>query len=361
MLDKLRAIDAAGALAAYDDGNSSDVPAIHDIVSVNGRPAFVDVSAIMSESGDDDLKIAPGSENLLVGVRFLDNVLAKVLTEQYLIDRPAFALQPSGDANLAEYRLRNEAGDTVGWLSWVPDRPGAQILRETLPAMLGALAIAALTILLLVRGLYRTTAALEAGRAEAEYNANHDPLTGLANRAFFAHRLEEALSGSGDKADIALLALDLDRFKQVNDTLGHEAGDQLLREVGQRLTPLVTEADTVARLGGDEFAIIRRNVTAPGEVSALSQRIIAALGAPFVLSGRVAQIGVSIGAVITPAARAMRDLSAKADIALYEAKASGRNTYRLFDEEMARAAQFRDRVAGELADAGLPVTPGKAA
>jgi len=91
------------------------------------------------------------------------------------------------------------------------------------------------------------------------------------------------------------------------------------------------------------------------EVTALSARIIAVLGAPFVLAGRVAQIGVSIGAVITPVTKAARDLASKADIALYEAKASGRNTYRIFDDAMQEAAQFRDKVAGELQEAKLPL------
>ena len=129
----------------------------------------------------------------------------------------------------------------------------------------------------------------------------------------------------------------------------------MLREVAQRLSPLVDEKDTVARLGGDEFAIIQRGVRATDEVAAFSARIIAVLGAPFVLAGRVAQIGVSIGAVITPVSQAARDLASKADIALYEAKASGRNTYRIFDDGMREAAQFRDKVADEMQEAKLPV------
>jgi len=222
--------------------------------------------------------------------------------------------------------------------------------------MAGGLGIAGIVLVLLLRGLRRTTSALEAGKAKAEYQANHDNLTGLANRALFNKRLEEALtSAPRDDSSIALLALDLDRFKQVNDTLGHEAGDQLLTEVGQRLTPLVAPSDTIARLGGDEFAIIQRSIRTPDEASALSNRIIAALGAPFVLAGRIAQIGVSIGIVITPASQAARDLASKADMALYEAKASGRNQYKIFDPKMQDAAAYRDTINAELQAAHLTV------
>jgi len=287
--------------------------------------------------------------------RWAESALAKDLSDQYFIDSPSFAQAASAEPGLANYALRNEAGQTIGWFTWRPDRPGALILSETLPAMSGALAISGVVLVLLLRGLRRTTAALEEGKAKAEYQANHDVLTGLANRAHFNKRLEEALTASPrDNSSIALLALDLDRFKQVNDTLGHEAGDQLLREVGRRLTPLVDDEDTVARLGGDEFAIIQRGVHAADEVSALSSRIIAELSAPFALAGRVAQIGVSIGVVITPASQAASDLASKADIALYEAKASGRNTFRIFEDAMQKAAQFREKVGDEMRTANLP-------
>ena len=354
MLAELKKIDAAGALAAYDAGNSSKVPYVADIAEIDGRPAYVGVSAVMSESGDEEVEVTPGSENFLICVRFLDGALAGDLANRYFIDGPAFSKVAAEGTALASYPLKNKAGATVGWFTWKPDRPGALILKETLPALLGALAIAGVVLVLLLRSLRRTTAALEAGRADAEFRANHDVLTGLANRAFFNKRLEEALN-SRDGSSIALLALDLDRFKQVNDTLGHEAGDQLLREVGARLTPLVGERDTVARLGGDEFAVIQRGVTKPDDVGGLSNKIITALGVPFVVAGRVANIGVSIGVVITPGSQAPKDIASKADIALYEAKAAGRNTFRIFDDAMQPAASFRDKVGEELQAAKLPV------
>ncbi|MEP9372646.1 diguanylate cyclase [Mesorhizobium sp. KR1-2] len=355
LVARLRAINAAGALAAYDSGNSTRVPGVAEIAMVDGRPAYVGVTAIMSENLGDGMAQLPGKESFLVCVRYLASVMIRELADQYFIDSPSFAAVASTERDFASLALKNEAGQTVGWFNWRPDRPGARMLSETVPAMIGALAIAGIVLVLLLRSLRRTTAALEQGKAEAEYQANHDTLTGLANRAFFNKQLEEVIGGRSDQASLALLALDLDRFKQVNDTLGHEAGDQLLREVGRRLAPLVDATDTAARLGGDEFAIIRRHVDAAEEVSALSNRIIAELSTPFVVTGCVAQIGVSIGVVIAPAGQAGCDLFAKADIALYEAKAAGRNTFRIFDEAMHEAARHGGQGGGDARVAKLPV------
>jgi diguanylate cyclase (GGDEF)-like protein len=129
----------------------------------------------------------------------------------------------------------------------------------------------------------------------------------------------------------------------------------LLKEVARRIKPLVTGADTVARLGGDEFAIIQRDVRSVDQVSTLSSSIIRELGTPFVVTGRVAEIGVSIGVVVAPAAQAARDLASKADVALYAAKSAGRNTFRVFDEAMQASAGGREALVREMREANLPV------
>jgi diguanylate cyclase (GGDEF)-like protein len=355
LVERLKGIDAAGALAAYDSGNSTRVPGVAEIALIDGRPAYVGVTAIMSENRGEGMEQLPGQESFLVCIRYLASVMTAELTEQYFIENPSFAAVASSERDVANFALKDEAGQTVGWFSWRPDRPGAMMLAETLPAMIGALAIAGVVLVLLLRGLRRTTKALEQGKADAEYQASHDTLTGLANRAFFNRKLEDVTGAARDQSSIALLALDLDRFKQVNDTFGHEAGDQLLREVGRRLTPLVGEADTVARLGGDEFAIILQRVQTADEVEALSNRIIAEVSTPFLLAGRVAQIGVSIGMVIVPAGPAPRDLFAKADLALYAAKAAGRNTFRIFDEAMHNGGQLPEQGSAESRVAKLPI------
>jgi diguanylate cyclase (GGDEF)-like protein len=196
----------------------------------------------------------------------------------------------------------------------------------------------------------------ERRRAENEiiHLARHDPLTGLANRAEFNARLEEAtrrLKRNGGA--VTIMMLDLDKFKAVNDTLGHPAGDQLLVEVARRLKSAVRETDVLARLGGDEFAIIQESAAHQHEGAvALSLRIINAITQPFDLSGQQASVGTSIGIVLAPEHGAdPEDLLKRADLALYSVKAGGRNDFRIFRSEMLEAVQSQQSAESELRDA----------
>jgi diguanylate cyclase (GGDEF)-like protein len=197
--------------------------------------------------------------------------------------------------------------------------------------MLAVLGVAGIVIFALMRRLRRYSDELEAARAEAQYRALHDPLTGLANRTMFQERLTQALEGLNRGGDpVALLALDLDRFKAVNDTLGHEAGDELLKQVSARLKVLLRDTDTLARLGGDEFVVLQNAIKAVGDAETLSQRIIAKVAEPYRLAGTEVRIGVSIGvAVARDAAADGLDLPARADFALYQAKEAGRESCRV--------------------------------
>ncbi|QQR37429.1 GGDEF domain-containing protein [Devosia oryziradicis] len=203
--------------------------------------------------------------------------------------------------------------------------------------MLGALVVTGAIILVLMRNLQRASTQLQSERAEAQHRALHDPLTGLGNRSLFRDRLDTAMRNlPRGEPRLALLALDLDRFKQVNDTLGHEAGDELLRQASARITTTLQPADTLARLGGDEFAIIQPGITTHDDAARLAQRVIDALQPPFHISGQTIQIGVSVGIATAPdLARTDADLVARADDALYQAKAGGRNRYCLSVAAMA--------------------------
>ncbi len=179
--------------------------------------------------------------------------------------------------------------------------------------------------------------------------AFRDQLTGLANRTLFRQRVAEALARSRRSGDrFAVLLLDMDRFKSVNDAFGHDAGDAYLQQMAERLQGAVRETDTVARLGGDEFAVIAEPITEPGDAELLGRRILDALRRPLSLSGITLQPTSSIGGALFPDSGTDCDtLLAAADAAMYEVKSAGRNGFRLHGIELTRriAERFRMETA----------------
>lgn len=160
--------------------------------------------------------------------------------------------------------------------------------------------------------------------------ALYDQLTGLPNRTMFHERLASLLpQARRTKSEMALLFIDLDGFKVVNDTLGHGIGDQLLQEVGKRLCASIRESDTVARMGGDEFTVILNNLQDSGQTTSIAEKIIYAINQPMHLNGNSCKVGASIGIAIYPGhAENAHDLIRAADSAMYHAKASGKNGYK---------------------------------
>jgi diguanylate cyclase (GGDEF)-like protein len=179
--------------------------------------------------------------------------------------------------------------------------------------------------------------------------ARHDSLTHLPNRFLFQERLDRALEEVDDSGQIALMCLDLDQFKMVNDTFGHPTGDQLLLEVAGRLQRIVRKNDTVARLGGDEFAIIQRGVGNDAEAAALAGRIIREVSEPYDLDGQRVTIGVSIGMALAPRdGQSRQQLLRKSDLGLYHAKQHGRGTWRFFDASLDDRIQTRRTLERDL-------------
>ena len=194
--------------------------------------------------------------------------------------------------------------------------------------------------------------ALDRAHAEAEVRrrALHDPLTGLANRAFLDAHIPRSLAAATRNGEqVAMLLLDLDRFKVVNDTLGHSAGDELLRVVAQRLSDGVRGGDVVARFGGDEFVVACDHTGSVLEVAALAERLIDALAQPIVVDGRELFVSASVGIVVADALGADADsLLRDADVAMYRAKESGGNRYEIFDAELRASVVRRLTVEHEL-------------
>jgi diguanylate cyclase (GGDEF)-like protein len=194
----------------------------------------------------------------------------------------------------------------------------------------------------------------ERRRADAAmaFMALHDALTELPNRTLFQERLMEAIALARRGTHCALLCLDLDRFKVINDTLGHPVGDGLLRAVAARLSAGVRSGDTVARLGGDEFAIIHVGLSSPEHALILANRLILALHEPYDIEGHRVTVGTSIGISIAPRDGTSSDtLLRHADIALYVAKTEGRGTCRIFEPDMVAQIQARREVELDLRNA----------
>jgi len=165
--------------------------------------------------------------------------------------------------------------------------------------------------------------------------AQTDDLTGLALRNTFMATLERTLPGTVEGGEpVALLCLDLDRFKMINDTLGHGIGDQLLKKVADRLRKASRKDDLVARLGGDEFVILQRGIRSPRDAELLAERLVDLIGRTYVLSGHTVNIGISVGVALGSGSMQPRDVLRNADLALYEAKRAGRGRYRFFEHGM---------------------------
>jgi diguanylate cyclase (GGDEF)-like protein len=233
--------------------------------------------------------------------------------------------------------------------------------KVTYPGIFGSIwpiaVTSAVAIILVMSCLYKMlrllVVELEGSEEAARHSALHDPLTGLPNRALLEDRLDQALRHHRrEGASVAVLMLDLDRFKQVNDTLGHKAGDELVRQVADRFRALLRESDTVARIGGDEFAVLQVGPKGEEDVASLCDRMIEAVRAPFLIGGQEARVGLSIGAAMAgDGAANADDILRQADISLYRAKAAGRGCHRLFSREMDLEVRRRDLVEHKLREA----------
>ncbi len=179
--------------------------------------------------------------------------------------------------------------------------------------------------------------------------AFHDPLTLLANRSLFSDRVHQAIRHLGDGMTPAVLFIDLDDFKTVNDSLGHSAGDQLLRGFAHRLSSAPRAGDTVARLGGDEFAVLLDHAPDADAAMAVARQVSEACRLPFDIDGRQVRIAASVGVALADRVSNVERLLRNADAAMYAAKANGKGYAEFFAPEMLRAARRRMRIENELA------------
>jgi diguanylate cyclase (GGDEF)-like protein len=323
------------------------------LLELEGRPAAVSAMQIVP---DTDGAAQPAQQFLLVSIRFLDGSFLSTLSQRNMIDSLRFSLSPATISGEVSVPVDSDEGKRIGYFVWRPELPGTAVMRVLGPTtLLVAILLISLMAILVVRlrrsmiAQNKTVLELRASEAQAHHLALHDSLTGLANRVLFEEKLSRSLSRASRGERSAVLVLDLDRFKNVNDTLGHQAGDGVVREFGLRLSSLVRHTDTVARLGGDEFAILLCDVASNADVESLCSRILDAVRRPFNVLGHQAFVGVSIGVALAPETSVdTGELMRKADIALYRAKAEGRDCFRYFTASMDETVKVRSEIEGEL-------------
>lgn len=204
-----------------------------------------------------------------------------------------------------------------------------------------------------LQDLSREVKARSAAEDEAHKLARHDALTGLPNRRFFTEKLDDVLLRTkSDGGRTAVLMLDLDGFKAINDIFGHEAGDRTLIEVGERMSAATRSGTVLARVGGDEFAIILPNIASLDDAAGLARRIVGAIAEPFMIRSNTTTLGVGIGIAVAPDdGTEHQELVRRADRALYRAKADGQSTIRFFEPDMDAIVERRMRIERELRNA----------
>ena len=344
MLRDLRAALGRGEEPGLEEG--IDSPGLTDFRFLNGRPAVVSLKPIISDSGD--IEQVAGGENIHIAIRYLDGPFLEELETKYDFANMHFSLTDEAEISKASVPLVTNGGGIIGHVVWEPYRPGLAFLQSIAPALIVILLCLIGTVGIFIVMLYRRALANREQEQRIRYLASHDSLTGLLNRASFETLLDAALGERDGKNQIAILYLDLDRFKPINDTLGHPAGDFVIREVGDRIGKLLPPRSSLCRVGGDEFNVLVRYHQVE-EVEALCTAIVDAVSQPIAVEGQNAFVGISIGVALSPQHGTERtELTRKADVALYSAKAGGRGCYSIFGPHMDAMVRERAEIERDL-------------
>jgi diguanylate cyclase (GGDEF)-like protein len=318
------------------------------IVSIEGRPAVV---AGMTIVPNIDPTLLKGTPNLLLSITYIDDAFISDVGNSLLLSDLTLTPQVAkGDGTVSE-PLVGDDGTPVGFLNWSTRRPGQVLLTIILPLVaLAILGTGALTAIML-RRLGRTSEELARREAQARYEAKHDPLSGLPNRVQMVEKIEAFLRGreiKGEHRRAIAAYIDIDRFKDINDTLGHEAGDNLIKAVAARLKSRLRSTDFLSRFGGDEFAILCSPAGIDGGAN-LADRVAAAFATPFNIQNQNIRVSASVGIATAPENGNTADaLMRHADIALYEAKSQGRDRAIVFSPDMAERVEHRRAIELDL-------------
>jgi len=350
LMPAIRAAEAARPPLHTDPGSARLVASPiqrSGIAMVGGQPFIVVASLVQPDFGTT----LPNDSRAPVVITALplDAAMLARFASRYQVEGLHISVTPPPAHGFARIQLRDPRGRPAAWLVWEDRTPGVSLMLN----LAGPLSIMLLVLTLISMMFFRRSEAIAsdliASEARARHLAFHDTLTQLPNRAMMFDRLRLALaSARRNNTTLAVHCLDLDRFKGVNDTLGHQAGDELIRRVAQILTDLCRETDTVARLGGDEFVIIQPDTGATG-AALLAERVLRAIKDPIDLEYGVVEVGISIGAtLIENGAIDPGEAIRQADLALYDAKEKGRNRLAFFEPEMDAAVRMRRALETDL-------------
>lgn len=338
-------------LAAGDETGVSDrVLSIgqSDLTFVGKRPAIVSVKPIISDTGE--VEQASGDENLHIAVRFLDEDFPIEIGNDYQFAEMQFTTERPSDKSHSTVPLMSKSGKIIGYFNWHPFEPGSNVFDATLPVIGVSITAIFAAASLSGRAIWRRSVRLAMSRQELQHLALYDTLTGLANRAHFKRELTVRLAHSAPEEVRSVFFVDLDRFKAVNDTYGHPTGDQLISLVAGRLKHLLPHA-LIARLGGDEFTVLLGGLDTAEEVGGVADQIVKCLREPFEIDGVHIRVGASVGAAIVTGPAESVEVTRQADIALYHAKAAGRNTYAIFGKHMDELLRTRRKLEHDLREA----------
>jgi diguanylate cyclase (GGDEF)-like protein len=317
-----------------------------------GRPAAVAAVTIAPTDQIGD-KAAQQPAPVVVSVKFIDDDVLSDIAARIQLQHLRAVEGPVAPPDHG-YTIATPAGQAILRLAWKPKQPGAEIVTSVVPFIIVAFGGFALLAALIHGYMRRTSAAIAQGEQRLRYLALHDSLSGLPNRNYFGERLEQVIQNvrAGGRP-AAVFYIDLDHFKDVNDTLGHPVGDELIRDVTTRLSGLVTADDLVGRLGGDEFAVLTGGVSDTTALQRTAERVISAICAPYAIGGHNILIGASIGiALITRKSQGgAADVMRYADMALYRAKNEGRNRACIYDAAMDADLSERKALEHDLREA----------
>ncbi|MEZ5970213.1 MAG: EAL domain-containing protein [Hyphomonadaceae bacterium] len=318
------------------------------IMSVDGEPAVVAAISIVPNL---DANLLHGEPHLLLSVVKIDEgFMAQVGGSLLIPDLGLYTTAVRGSGVLSEAFVADDGTD-MGFLNWTPRQPGRSLLLFILPLVIAGVLGAGWLTFLMINRLKRASGDLADREAQSRHQALHDALSGLPNRHHFVEHLQECLDNlvqTRNNGRVVVAYVDVDRFKDVNDTMGHAAGDTLIMGVAKRLQETLSREDFLSRFGGDEFAVLRC-ATNPEAADELAERLRKAFEDSFDVYGQHIKMTASVGIALSPDhGMSPQELMRHADIALYQGKNLGRDKAMIFCAEMAAEVEQRREVEVEL-------------